>query len=554
MERDRGRRSLPDRRLDEVVLRMTRMLIRREGRGLKRLGLLEEAARTLLELFQCEAVEIWSGQGTGILRYGVHRGGQEGYLPLPGEACPVTRMCLGLPGLEDDPACRPLGENGSFLVDLPREGASRPAWEGCGVSWRSLAVVPLGTVQEGVLVLAGHGPGWIRPKEIPCLEDVARIIGIGVAFHQPREALGERVKELTCLYGLSRLAQQSDLPLGRLLQGIAELVPPAWQYPESAHCRITFDGDVFESRGFRETRLRQGAALLVKGALRGGIEVFYSDEVSGAGQGSPFLAEESNLIEGLAREVALVIERRRLEEDREKLWEQIRHMDRLATVGQLAASMAHELNEPLCSILGLAQLASKDRELSQQAKGDLGKIIDSSLRARDVVRGLLDFSRAEHARRTSVSLNQVVEDALDLFRARCAGAKVGIRLDLDPGLPRVRADATQIHQVLVNLIVNALQAMPKGGTLTLGTRRRRKRVQLRVEDDGIGMGPETLRNIFVPFFTTKEAGHGTGLGLAIVQDIITTHGGTLSVESRPGVGSRFFMDLPLNGAGSGKER
>jgi signal transduction histidine kinase len=529
------------------------MLTRRGNGGQRKLDLLEETAGVLLDLFQCEAVEIWPGRG--VLRYAIGRGRPDGYRPLPGESGPLARMCKGFMGEEADPALRPYVENDSLVLDDPWTDANAASMlEGLDSSWRSIAIMGLGAGQEGALILAGPEPAWFRPGEIPFLEDIARILGMSVAFHQPREALGERVKELTCLYGLSRLAQQSELPLGQLLQGIAELIPPAWQYPESARCRITFDGDVFESRGFRETALRQSAGILVKGVQRGGIEVFYSEEVSGVDRENPFLAEERNLIEGLAREVALVIERRQLEKDRENLWEQIRHMDRLATIGQLAASVAHELNEPLCGILGLAQLAIKDQELSPQAKGDLGKIVESSLRARDVVRRFLGFSRTEQARKSSVSLNRIIEDALDLFGARCARAQVIVRLELDHGLPAIHADASQIHQILVNLIVNAIQAMPEGGVLTLGTNRNGKTIRLRVEDSGIGMTPETLQQIFVPFFTTKDSGHGTGLGLGIVQNIIDAHGGTLTVESQPGAGSRFTMELPAKAPGRVKER
>jgi len=286
----------------------------------------------------------------------------------------------------------------------------------------------------------------------------------------------------------------------------------------------------------------------------GGIEVFYSEEVPRVDEASPFLPEERNLIEGLAREVSLMIERRQLDKDRETLWEQLRHMDRLATIGQLTTNVAHELNEPLCGILGLAQLAIKDQELPPQAKRDIRKIIASSLQARDVVKGLLGFSRPTPVRKVSVALNRVVEDVIDLFKVRCARAKITIQRELDPDLPKISADPSQIHQVLVNLIVNAIQAMPEGGKLTLGTRLSRERIQFSIDDSGIGMNDDTLRQIFVPFFTTKEVGLGTGLGMCIVQSIVTSHGGTIAVQSKSGEGSRFTIEFPREDPAGSLER
>jgi signal transduction histidine kinase len=361
----------------------------------------------------------------------------------------------------------------------------------------------------------------------------------------PRAALAERVKELTCLYGLSRLMQEADLPLDSVLQGIAELVPPAWQHPGAAGCRITVDGGTAASPGFAQSALRLEAGVRIRGVLRGRIEVCYREGQPGVDGARPFLDEERNLLEAIAREVALVVERRQLETERENLLEQARHLDRLVTIGQFAAGLAHELSEPLCSILGLAQLAAKDRELPPQAAADIRRIIESSLHAREIVKSFLAFARAGSSRAAPTAMNQVVTEALDLFTGRCARARIAVRLDLAPGLPEVQAVPTQMRQVLVNLIRNAIQAMPGGGTLTLSTCAAGDCVRVLVADTGIGMEDGTVRRIFTPFFTTREAGDGTGLGLSIVQGIIAAHGGTLAVDSRPGQGSRFQAELPI---------
>ncbi|HWQ08151.1 MAG TPA: ATP-binding protein, partial [Holophaga sp.] len=143
---------------------------------------------------------------------------------------------------------------------------------------------------------------------------------------------------------------------------------------------------------------------------------------------------------------------------------------------------------------------------------------------------------------------------LDLFAARCARERISVRRRLAPGLPEIQAVPSQMRQVLVNLIINGIQAMPKGGTLTLETRPGKGTIRILVGDTGIGMDGQTIQKIFTPFFTTKDAEHGTGLGLGIVQDIVVSHGGRLSVESRRNAGSRFIVELPAGAAGSSGDR
>jgi signal transduction histidine kinase len=523
---------------DKDLLTFTRELLERVKDDARCGYLLAEAAARLLDLTQCEAVEIWLDRGSAFLRYGARRGHRGEYLPAPDPSSRLARACAQAAHRED------AGE-APLQAQLWNGRSPSGEAEGPDAAWGAVLVLPLGNGSGGALVIADAEPGACEAMDIPFLAETARILGLAISLQQPREALVERVKELTCLFGLSRLVQQSSLSLSQLLQGIADLIPAAWQYPEHASCRVSFDGERFTSAGFRETDLCQRASIQIRGLTRGGIEVFYDEQLPPSGKEGPFLAEEWNLLDGLRREVALAIERRQLEKEREQLLEQIRHMDRLATVGRFAASIAHELNEPLCGILGLAQLAVKDQELSPQAKGDLQKIIESSLHARDVVKGFLTFSRSGRSESTGLSLNQLILDVLDLFTVRCARDGITVRLDLEPELPMLEAVPSQMRQVLVNLIVNGIQAMPRGGTLTLGTLCTDGTIRLLVADTGVGMEDEVIQKIFTPFFTTKEAGHGTGLGLGIVQDIVASHGGQLRVESQRHAGSRFTVELPM---------
>jgi signal transduction histidine kinase len=208
--------------------------------------------------------------------------------------------------------------------------------------------------------------------------------------------------------------------------------------------------------------------------------------------------------------------------------------------------VAHELNEPLGSILGFAQLVSKDPELPEQPARDIAKIVKASLHAREVIQKLLIFARQKQPLKTRVSLNQVVEDGLYFLESRCAKAGIALARVITPDLPEISADSSQLHLVLVNLVVNGIQAMPQGGKLTIETHAGSDHVALVVSDTGSGMTEEVKSRIFTPFYTTKDVDRGTGLGLAVVHGIVTSHGGLIQVESQPGAGARFEVRLPLN--------
>jgi two-component system NtrC family sensor kinase len=203
---------------------------------------------------------------------------------------------------------------------------------------------------------------------------VAEILGLAVGNHNAQWALRERVKELTCLYGIGRIAQHSGLPLDDALQQIVELLPSAWQFPGIACARILLDRRTYTTVGFRDATHRQAATLTVDGKPRGSVEVVYTAERPEFAEG-PFLAEERSLIETIAGEVGLIVQRRETELRQSALQAQLRHADRLATIGQLAAGVAHELNDPLGSILGFSQLLLKDPALPDAAAQDAGKIV-----------------------------------------------------------------------------------------------------------------------------------------------------------------------------------
>lgn len=362
--------------------------------------------------------------------------------------------------------------------------------------------------------------------------------------HPTETALKERVKELACLYGISELALRDNLSLTAVLEKTLSLIPPAWQYPEHAVARITLDDRSFNSGPPRNFPHRQSEKIMVKGKHRGNIDVFYKEELPDADE-RPFLKEEKELIRAIAGKLALIIERKEATETMNALQEQIRHADRLATIGELTAGIAHELNNPLSSILGFAQLAIRNKGLSRQTKLDIEKIIKASLHSREIIRKLMYFSRQMPQDFKNVELNRVIREAMNFLEPQCRKESIRVHYKLDKKLPFVLADALQLQQVIVNLVVNALQAMPDGGKLTLSTYRSPEFVYLSVEDTGIGISEEVINQIFNPFFTTKEVGKGTGLGLSVVHGIITSFKAKITVGSKEGKGTTFVIEFPI---------
>ncbi|MCD4817110.1 MAG: PAS domain-containing sensor histidine kinase, partial [Candidatus Cloacimonetes bacterium] len=258
-----------------------------------------------------------------------------------------------------------------------------------------------------------------------------------------------------------------------------------------------------------------------------------------------FLFEEKKLIKVVANEIAVIIGKKNATKEKEKLQSQLRHADRLATIGQLAAGVAHELNEPLAHILGFAQLIEKDSQISEQVKKDTKHIITSSLHAGEIIKKLMLFSRQTPPKNEAVDLNKVISEGLYFLETRCSKNNIQLIQILEEDLPLIIADSSQIYQILVNLVVNAIYALPVGGKIIIQTINNVSYLSLIVEDNGTGMNKENLSQIFIPFFTTKGVSQGTGLGLAVVHGIVEAHNSKINVESKEGLGTKFEILFPI---------
>jgi signal transduction histidine kinase/iron only hydrogenase large subunit-like protein len=220
--------------------------------------------------------------------------------------------------------------------------------------------------------------------------------------------------------------------------------------------------------------------------------------------------------------------------------------EKLASIGQLAAGVAHEVNNPLGSIMLYAHLLLQKMQDEKSAK-DLKFIVEEAKRCQKIVSGLLNFSRQGKLNLRKLDIADTIKKMVKLTEKHPLFKNVELRTEIEPDLPEVEIDPEQIYQVFLNLAVNAAEAMPKGGILTLCARsdEAKDRLILEFRDNGHGIAPENMKKLFTPFFTTKQIGKGTGLGLAIAYGIVKMHRGAISVKSEPEKGSTFTITLPV---------
>ena len=230
--------------------------------------------------------------------------------------------------------------------------------------------------------------------------------------------------------------------------------------------------------------------------------------------------------------------------------EQLIQAEKLTSLGQLAASIAHEVNNPLSGVLAYTQLLAKkiggDSIPKEVALGYLSKMEAELTRSTKLIRSLLDFARQSPPEFRQLNLNDVVSRAFDLAAHSAELQHVQVIKELDPSLPNLMADFDQLYQVCTNLFLNAIQAMPQGGKLTIRTSVNDGQLKIEVQDTGCGISPENMRKLFTPFFTTKHEVKGVGLGLAISYGIIQRHHGRIEVQSKKGEGTTFTICLPLH--------
>jgi len=225
----------------------------------------------------------------------------------------------------------------------------------------------------------------------------------------------------------------------------------------------------------------------------------------------------------------------------------IMESERLAIIGQLAANVAHEINNPLQGIVTYSHLLLETMPNEEWSRGNLEKIVTQANRCRDIIRGLLDFARQRKIEKRLYSVNAVLNECVSLLENQALFQNIQISRKLDAKLPEIVFDPSQVERVFMNIIINAAEAMEGYGKLVLVTRLNKAENMLEIEisDTGPGISTQNMEKVFSPFFTTKDIGHGVGLGLAISYGIVKEHNGSIAVNSKVGKGTTFIVKLPL---------
>ncbi len=302
--------------------------------------------------------------------------------------------------------------------------------------------------------------------------------------------------------------------------------------------------------------LTAGTKKLAEGELGYQLEVESKDEVGELARSFNTMSRElhsaNEQIVGWAKTLEERVDKKT--QELKRAHDHMLHVEKMASVGKMAAVVAHEINNPLSGILTYAKLLSKwlgrgelDRQKHQEALQCLELIVGESRRCGDLVKNLLSFSRTMPMNVAPADVNGIIDRCVRLIHHQLDLNAIQLQSDLAPDSPMVSCDAAQIEQVVLALVMNAIDAMPKGGNLWIKTTLQGPENEVRVEirDDGTGIPADILPNIFEPFLTTKESGHGVGLGLAISRGIMERHSGRIEVQSEAGKGTTFFLSLPV---------
>jgi two-component system NtrC family sensor kinase len=280
------------------------------------------------------------------------------------------------------------------------------------------------------------------------------------------------------------------------------------------------------------------------------IQVNSRDEVGRLAESFNSMTARLSEVLGELRDWTRTLEEKVQQRSRELqgMQKQLMQSEKLASLGKLAAGVAHEINNPMTGILTNASLLLEDLPPDDPRREDLETIVNETIRCRRIVKGLLDFARQSQPEKKRVLINEIVRNSLALLRNQASFRNIEIVEDLDPYLPEILADPNQIQQVFVNILINAAEAMNQNGRIRVASKRADRvgeQVEVAISDTGPGIAPDAVSKLFDPFYTTKST--GTGLGLAVSYGIVQSHGGTIEVDSEPGYGATFIVRLPTAG-------
>ncbi len=387
--------------------------------------------------------------------------------------------------------------------------------------------------------------------------------------------LGERVKELNCLYSISRLVEQEGSLLGEIIQGVLDLIPPAFQHPEITCAQVMLQEERHQTRNFKETEIKIARDILVHDEQIGCLEICLQDQDLGCDK-DHFLAEEKNLIDMIGERLGRVIERKQAQEALRESKEQLYQAQKMETLGTLVAGVAHEINNPTNMIMMNVRLLQKiwhdfQPILEEQAKTEperkyagltydfleenIGQLLsDMEMGVNRIARTVTDLKdfaqRSETTEEEPISINTAVENALRLAQTTLRKSGVDLKVDLQDDLPLIKGTLQNIEQILLNLVINAVQAIDHDHGmigLVTGMDKQTDRVFLTVSDNGTGIASNLSDKIFEPFVTNKQTKGGLGLGLSISKNLVKAHRGDIAFHTQDGKGTTFTVTFPGSG-------
>lgn len=362
------------------------------------------------------------------------------------------------------------------------------------------------------------------------------------ALRKQTHNLDERVKELNCLYGISKLIEAPDISFEEVLQGVVNLIPPSWQYPEITCARMIIEDQVFVTDNFKETIWKQTANITLYEKQIGLLEVFYLEEKPEIDEG-PFSKEERGLIDAIAERLARIIERRRTEEALKDAQEELMLNDKLAAIGKLSGNIAHEIRNPL-GVIGSSvyylkrNLKGKNKKLGEH----LERIESQVTKAAAIIESMLNLTRIRASEPHRVDLKAIISEVISAPKIPNTINKIQ---HFPPEDVFVKANPEQLTMSFNNIVTNAIDAMDRVGTLTVTVQRASgDRAELSFADTGPGIDPKNLDKVFHPLFSTKNK--GIGFGLSIVKTVIEDHDGTIELVSELEKGTTIIIRLPLD--------
>lgn len=354
------------------------------------------------------------------------------------------------------------------------------------------------------------------------------------------QSLAERVKELSCLYEVSSLFQEHDQQdTSIILKKIAQVLKKALRNSDEACIEIKTPKHHVKTEEIPSDKVSQSSPIFLFKKPSGNIYIHYPTSKF---QKVDFLEEEQKLLNKVAYEISIFIEKRELQEKEEWLQRSAQRNDRLAILGEITAGIAHELNTPLGNMLGFAEFI-EEQTTDASIRRDSKKIIEAAIFSREVVKKLMFFACEMPQNREHINIKPVVEQALSLLSQSFKKGEVHVKLVAKEDVES-QIDSIQLTQVLFNLLINAIYASPPNSTITCSLTQDEDHIFINIADQGKGIPDKYAKKIFDPFFTTKPVGEGSGLGLSVVHGIIKSHKGTISHSHNKPRGTIFEISIP----------